>query len=187
MPEDYVDLFTEEDILAVLSEGKKSSALKGLDSDKDSLISSHSERLGVDEVEAKKNLEYFAEEVGQIENSGKTKGGNIPVKGKKATSAKGLYQFVEDSVEPAVNRLEKYIGPKEWTVSARGHKDANKLTRDQQTQLFLADLLEKEGGDKYMKGVMQGNKSAMRMAYRVLHHTDLDDKKTEARAKKYFK
>ncbi len=74
-----------------------------------------------------------------------------------------------------------------WMEEVLKHKDAGKLTREQQTLLFLGDILEKKGSDKFMKKVLTGDKSAMRDAYRILHHTDTSDKATETRANKYFK
>jgi len=134
-----------------------------------------------------KNIEYFAEVVGQIENSGKTTGENIPEAGKGKTSAKGLYQFTDDSVVTAINRLKKYIGLQDWMKDAKKHKDANKLTREQQTLLFMGNMLEAKGSDKWMKEVLQGDKDSMVEAYREIHHTNTKDKKIEKRARSFFK
>lgn len=143
------------------------------------LIGSHAERLGIDYATASNNLEDFARRVGLAENSGKTVGKN------PKSTAKGLYQFINSSVTPAINRLEKYIGMQPWMVEAKKHKNANKLTRKQQTLMFLADLLEKEGSDAMMAGAMSGDKEAMFQAYSKLHHTKMNKKSTK-NAKKYF-
>lgn len=154
------------------------------------LIGSHAARLGVDYTDAIDNLSTFADMVGMIENDGRTTGSN------KDSTAKGLYQFINDSVEPAVNRLKKYVGMQPWMKEALKHKNANKLTREQQTLLLLGDLLEKTAivdgeevpglGDKFMKGVMSGDKEAMKQAYYMLHHTD-PDKATIDRVNKFIK
>jgi hypothetical protein len=122
------------------------------------------------------NLEVFADKVGMIENSGRTTGKN------PKSSAKGLYQFINSSVEPAVNRLKKYIGPQEWM---KGSMNVNKLTKEQQTLLFLGDLLEKEGSDELMKGVMLGDEESMYNAYNELHHTKPNEQSIK-NARKYF-
>ena len=143
------------------------------------LVGSHAERLGVDYDTAMYNLEDFSEKVGMIENSGKTVGKN------PTSSAKGLYQFINSSVEPAVNRLAKYIGMQEWMKEAVEHKDANKLSREEQRLLFLGDLLEKRGSDELMRGVMEGDEEAMYDAYSKLHHTNMNEESTK-NASKYF-
>lgn len=144
------------------------------------LIGSHAARLGLDYTDAVDNLAFFAKQVGMIENEGKTRGSN------KDSTAKGLYQFVDGSVAPAINRLKKYIGMQPWMKKAVEHKDANKLTREQQTLLLLGDLLEKEGSDKYMRGVLSGDVESMRQAYLKLHHTN-PDKATIKRVDRYLK
>ena len=143
------------------------------------LIDKHAKRLGVNSKTAVGNLEDFAERVGLIENSGKTIGGN------KVSTAKGLYQFIDGSVEPAVNRVRKYIGEKPWMSKVLKSKDANELSRAEQTLLFMGDLLEKKGSDKFMKGVMEGNKEDMLDAYYELHHTK-PDMATRKRARDYI-
>ena len=54
-------------------------------------------------------------------------------------------------------------------------KNMNSLSRERQTLMFIADILEKKGGDKYTKSIMTGDKSAMIQAYLVLHHTNPDE------------
>jgi hypothetical protein len=71
------------------------------------------ERLGVkpdDQEKAYRNLEKFAELTRNTESSNKYKAVNIPVDGEEATTAKGAYQFVDDSIVPALNRLKRLIG-----------------------------------------------------------------------------
>ena len=114
-----------------------------------------------------------------VDNSCETVGKN------PKSSAKGLYQFINSSVEPAVNRLERYIGMQGWMEEAKDHKDANKLSREQQTLLFLGDLLEKKGSDKFMRDVMMGDEEAMYKAYSHLHHTGMNEDSIK-NARKYF-
>lgn len=123
------------------------------------------------------NMEYFATKVGLIENNGRTQGDN------PTTSAEGLYQFVDGSIEPAINRVCRTIPREQWMTDVIRHKDMDRLSRDQQTLMFIADILEKKGSDKYTKKIMEGNKEAMLNAYLVLHHTN-PDQETKRRAER---
>ncbi len=143
------------------------------------LIGNSADRLGVDYDKSIENLDTFAELVGIIENSGRTRGRN------PYSSASGLYQFVRGSIEPAVNRLKRHIGMLQWMEDVLITKDASTISREQQTLLFLADLLEKKGSDRWMKEIMNtGDREAMLQAYLQLHHTNPSDKATVARARK---
>jgi hypothetical protein len=144
------------------------------------LVERAANRLGIDPAVAFANAIKFAKLVGIAENSGKLQGENKPQKGKEKSSAKGLYQFVDDSVVPAKNRLER-IG---LTISKINPND---MSWEEQTALFLADMLEKEGSDRFMRGVLEsGDSNSMANAYLVLHHTDPSDKKTYERTKEIF-
>ena len=151
-------------------------------SDLDYLIGEHLDRLKVkqeDRNEARKNLAEFAKRTRDTESGGF--GGytavNQPVGDEEATTAKGAYQFVEGSIVPALNRLKKYIGEKDWMTQAREHKDIFKLTPKQQDLLFYGDILdktvgkEKGRGDKYLKKIMKGDKKAMFELWTEAHHT----------------
>lgn len=144
------------------------------------LVFKHSQRLKVEVSRAVKYALEFAELVGIIESDGSPKAKN------SVTSARGMYQFLRGSVEPAVNRLRKYIGHRPWMDQALLHKDASKLSWIEQTLLFLGDILEKRGSDRYMVQVLEdGNRGAMLQAYLELHHTNPDEA-TLRRAKGVF-
>ena len=142
--------------------------------------------VGVSKEEATHNLHnVFMPTVLEMESSGNYQAVNIPQEGKEATSAKGGFQFVAGSVQPAINRLSRRIGMKPWMKEAIQHKDASKLTEEQQQLMFMADVLEKDGSDSFMKKVMEGDKQGSMDAYYKLHHTAPDDA-TKKRAKKVF-
>jgi hypothetical protein len=132
------------------------------------LIGNHAARLRVDYTTAKKNLGRFAKFVGKVENEGKTVGNN------PNSTAEGLYQFVEKSIKPAINRLKRHIGNQPWMKEVVKTKDVNSLSREQQTLMFLANMLEQDKSDKLMKKVMEGDLDAFREAYKIFHHTDPD-------------
>ena len=155
--------------------------------DMQKLINFHLDRLDIkDKKSATFNLKnVFMPTVLEMESSGDYKAVNIPQEGKEATSAKGGFQFVAGSVVPALNRLERRIGKQDWGKELRQHKDASKLSPEQQQLLFMADMLEKDGSDQYMIKVMQGDKKGSMEAYYKLHHT-APDEATIKRADKIF-
>lgn len=140
-----------------------------LDKSSTKVITKHAIRLGLPIGSSLLNMEYFATKVGLVENNGRTVGNN------PTSSAEGLYQFIDGSIEPAINRVCRTIPKEPWMDEVIKTKSVNSLTRDQQTLMFIADILEKKGGDKYTKSIMRGDKSAMVQAYFVLHHTSPDE------------
>lgn len=133
------------------------------------IVRKHAIRLGVDLTKAILNMEVFATKVGLVENQGKTIGKN------PTSSARGLYQFLEGSIEPAVRRCCRTIGMMPWMIEALTHNNANLISRENQTTLFIGDILEKKGSDLYSKEIMgSGCISSMLMAYYRLHHTNPD-------------
>lgn len=136
--------------------------------------------VGVSKEEATHNLHnVFMPTVLEMESSGNYAASN------NTTTAKGGFQFVEGSVQPAINRLSRRIGMKPWMEEAIQHKDASKLTKEQQQLMFMADVLEKDGSDSFMKKVMEGDKQGSMDAYYKLHHTAPDDA-TKKRAEMIF-
>ena len=161
-------------------EKKKMTTYK-TDTNTANLVNFHLDRLKiVDKETAINNLyDIFIPAVIEIESSG-----NPTAKNPNST-ASGLFQFLEGSVEPALNRAEKYLGTLPWGKELRVHKDASKLTPVQQTILFVGDMLEKTGSDSLMIRVFNGDIEGMIKAYEVLHHT-APDKATEDRAREIF-
>jgi hypothetical protein len=147
------------------------------------VVQKHAKRLGVEPNQARRNLADFLAVVGQAENGGKLKGKN------PKSSAKGLYQFVDGSIEPALNRLARTTGWKPWMKELKENKDIEALSWEKQSLLLLGDLFEKtvvvDGkkrpgeGDMYLRDILEsGDKEAMRNAYMLMHHTK-PDKATE--------
>jgi len=159
-----------------------------MDEELDYLLTKHLERLGVPEEQwpqAKKRLLKFSQDVLAIESDGDYQATN------KKSSAKGGYQFLTDSIAPAANRLETYIGPQRWLDNVRKTKDARTLTPEQQELLFFGDILEKTvkgkkgRGDKYLKGIIEGDNRAAFNLYSEGHHTK-PDFRTNVRARNQF-
>ena len=144
------------------------------------IVGKHATRLGIDPTVAYGNAIQFSVLVGLVENGGKLSGSN------PQSSAKGLYQFIAGSVEPAVRRLRRNWVEEPWMSEVIKHRDTGLLTWEQQTALMLADLLEKQGSDELMSRVLKyGDAGSMINAYYDLHHTD-PDTVTMLRARRIF-
>lgn len=116
------------------------------------------------------NCLEFARLVGIIENNGKM------YEDVEFSSAKGLYQFIEGSIVPAINRTKRYLGDRDWFNELAEHKDASKMGWEEQTILFLANILGQRGSDQYMKHIMKdGSKLHMELCYYKFHHTAPDE------------
>lgn len=135
------------------------------------LVAKHANRLDLSVPRAFVYALAFAEYVGLIENNGRLVGKN------PTSSAKGLYQYIDSAVPVAKNRLGRTIDCTDWP------DDPNEMTWEQQTLLFLGDMLERKGSDKYMKKILIGDTEAMYECYLKLHHTNPDEA-TKERARR---
>ena len=163
-------------------------SMKTQDTTQDSLINTHLDRLGFNTDDAKNRLDILANTISEIESNNNPKAVNIPQKDKEQTSAKGMFQYVDGSINPAINRVEKYTGEVEWLKDLKeGKIDIRDLTPEQQTTLFFGDILEKTiggksgYGDKLFKQLLDPNstpeqiKDAIRKLYYEGHHTAPDE------------
>jgi len=154
----------------------------------ETLMTKHLNRSGMkglDSTRARNILYDFALKVGRAESSGNPKAKNKPLEGEEASTATGLYQFLvgnadkgkdNSSLQTAVNRAKKRIDAS-WLDEVFKTGKVEDLTPDQQTVLFLGDILEKKGSDKLIKSLLDPNasekeqKKAMYKIYLNLHHT----------------
>ena len=158
------------------------------------LLDLHLNRLGIDSKElATRDLNELSDFILEVESDGDFNAAN------PNSSARGGYQFIKGSVIPAVNRLEKYLGPLPRFDEVRKTGDVRSLSPEDQTLLFMADILEKKGSDKLINNFLNANnkkdkQNAAYEIYTVLHHTT--DKKgniplrakvqTKFKLRKYF-
>lgn len=157
----------------------------------DQLLTRHLGRLGADSPEARSRLAELASKVAMIESDGNMRAKN------KDSSATGLYQFLVDdskgqsALQTAVKRTKKYVQA-DWLDEVARTGKVEDLSAEKQTILFLGDILEKEGSDKYVKKLLDPNssekevKDSMMQIYLKLHHTNPDEA-TLKRAKKYIR
>jgi len=174
------------------------------------LLNIHLDRLGIDDKEkATQDLNELASFILEAESDGNFNAVNLNKKGELTeTSARGGYQFKPLSVDPAVVRLERRLGRLPRFDEVRKTGDVRSLSPEDQTLLFMADILEKTAyinkeprpgyGDKLFNDFLNAdNKKDKQKAayeiYEILHHTQIDGTipriakfQTKRKLKKYF-
>lgn len=153
------------------------------------------------------DLDYFTDQTKLIESEG----GEINTEG---SSAKGGYQFLTkdnydlegnlildaqgeptlSSYNVALNRLADMYEDNdrdvpEWIQEAKENQNPLELTDQQEKDLFLANLYNRDAGgetDKLLKLIAKGDKDAMLKLYMKYHHTNEDDEKTKNRASQFY-
>ena len=157
---------------------------------KEKLIKIHFERLNVKYNKTNRELiDKLCEFVGLVENNGKTISTTTARRNNgETTTAKGLYQFTNDSVVTAINRTNRYINGLKWYELGMKHKNMNKLSRNQQTLLFIGNLFEIKGSDKYLKMYLNGETEIVLDLYYMFHHTNKKElnEKQQFRIKKIY-
>ena len=89
-----------------------------------------------------------------------------------STSAKGVYQFTDASVQTAKNRMHNMGFFKEdiREISSNPHN----WTNEQADCMFLANMFAQKGSDKLLGKIAYGDLDAMKKAYYKFHHTNPD-------------
>ena len=97
---------------------------------------------------------------------------NNPKASAGTTSAKGVYQFTDGSVQTAKNRMFNMGFEKEYIreISNNPHN----WTDEQADSIFLANMFAQRGSDKLLVKIGDGDLDAMKHAYYKFHHTDPD-------------
>jgi len=134
------------------------------------VLKHHCKRLGLNYPLNAAPLERFAYLVAKIESDHNPKAKN------KLSSAKGMYQFIDGSIQPAVNRTRRSIGDAPWLASLEVHGDIRRFGPDKQTALFLGNILEMRGTDPAIMNIaMTGDVGVMKQLYAEKHHTKPDE------------
>ena len=147
------------------------------------LLNIHLDRLSIDNKEiATQDLNELSDFILESESDGDFNAAN------PNSSARGGYQFIKGSVGPAINRLEKYLGPMPRFDEVRKTGDVRSLSSEDQTLLFMADILEKKGSDKLINKFLNADnrkdkQNAAYEIYTVLHHTTDKEGKIPLKAK----
>lgn len=134
----------------------------------------------------------------QIESSGKryAQPPVDPQTGKRASSAKSFYQFVDGSIGVAVNRLERYMKAyalgslPQCAANLRRHPSLIFETSERcQAILTLVNIIGQRGSDELLYEYLRGNDRAAMKVYYAFHHTNPDGPtivRTEQLFEQYF-
>ena len=135
--------------------------------------------LGISEAdmpEALKNMQDWSKQVRHIESD------NNPKAAAGTTSAKGVYQFTDDSVDTGLTRLRNlgYSERPDWNPFSEEFiegisKNPHEWTDEQADAMFFANMFSQKGSDPFLKEIAMGNQKARRDAYYNFHHTDPDE------------
>ena len=131
------------------------------------------DRLGMDT----KKLNDFAVAVSGMESDYGTNLYN-PV-----SSAKGIYQFTDDSFITAKNRLKNILGYLPENI--KNVASIEKLSAEDQKALFFAHLTEDKGSDARMRKYLKGESSG-RELFEKNHYKGTVDTKTAERMNRFF-
>ena len=124
-------------------------------------------RLKVKGLSFMENIHKWAMMVRHIESD------NNPKASAGTTSAKGVYQFTDASVQTAKNRM--YNMGFEIEYIREIDNNPHKWTDEHADSMFLANMFAQRGSDALLKKIGKGDIDAMKSAYYKFHHTDPDE------------
>lgn len=114
-----------------------------------------------------RNLYDFSRQVRIIESD------DNPKAAAKTTSAKGVYQFTDASVQTGKNRMYNMGFEKEYIREI--DNNPHNWTDEHADSIFLANMFAQRGSDKLLRKIGYGELQARKDAYYKFHHTDPDD------------
>ena len=129
-------------------------------------LKKQSKRLGISDQRFFDNIYKWSRFVRHIESD------NNPKASAGTTSAKGVYQFTDASVETAKNRMYNMGFEKEYIREI--DNNPHNWTDEHADSMFLANMFAQRGSDALLKKIGKGDLDAMKHAYYEFHHTDPD-------------
>ena len=138
------------------------------------------DRLGIQGADREQfltNMHKFAQDTRMMESD------NNPLAANPTSSAKGVYQFTDDSVNTGMQRMRN-LGYGDEFVSGIS-SDPTQWSDEQADAMFLSNMIAQRGSDEYLMGIGQGEQGKARDAYYKFHHT-APDEATIKRAQGYF-
>ena len=129
-------------------------------------LKKQSKRLGISDQRFFDNIVKWSKFVRHIESD------NNPKASAETTSAKGVYQFTDASVQTAKNRMFNMGFEKEDVRDI--DNNPHKWNDEQADCMFFANVFAQRGSDKFIKKIGKGDLEAMKQAYYKFHHTDPD-------------
>ena len=138
-------------------------------------LSKQMDRLDIPEEEREQfvsNLFDWSRQVRQVESD------DNPLAAAGTTSAKGVYQFTDPSVDTALNRMiyaNKQGRGYERDFVDEISQNPQEWTDEQADAMFLANMMAQTGSDEYLKKIGAGDEQARQDAYYKFHHTAPDE------------
>lgn len=145
-----------------------------------SMMNRQMDRMGIEGADREQfltNMHKFSQDTRMMESD------NNPLAANPTSSAKGVYQFTDDSVDTGMQRMRN-LGYGDEFVSEIG-SDPTKWSDEQADAMFLSNMMAQKGSDEYLMGIGQGEQGKARDAYYKFHHTAPDEATTK-RAQNYF-
>ena len=129
-------------------------------------LKKQSRRLGIKDQRFFSNIYKWSRYVRHIESD------NNPKASAGTTSAKGVYQFTDASVQTAKNRMHNmgFYRDDIRDIDNNPHK----WTDIEADCMFLANVFAQRGSDKLLIKIGKGDIEAMKQAYYKFHHTAPD-------------
>ena len=138
-------------------------------------LENQAKRLGIDSRCFFCNIYRWSRMVREIESD------NNPKASADTTSAKGVYQFTDGSVQTAKNRMFNMGFDKDYIRDI--DNNPHNWNDEQADCMFLANMFAQRGSDKLLTKIGEDDLSAMKEAYYKFHHT-APDKATIDRVEK---
>lgn len=113
------------------------------------------------------NMYKYSQTVRGIESD------NNPMAAAGTTSAKGVYQFTDASVDTGFGRLGN-MGYNQDFISGIP-QSPHDWSDEQADAMFLGNMFAQSGSDKYIRGIGAGDVQSQRDAYSLFHHTNPDE------------
>jgi len=117
-----------------------------------------------------KNIYDWSRQVRNVESD------NNPMAAAGTTSAKGVYQFTDASVDTGRNRMANLGFEDKFTSGISSNPQ--KWSDEQADSMFLANMFAQKGSDKYLSEIGRGDEKARQEAYYKFHHTNPDEATT---------
>jgi len=128
------------------------------------------DRMGVDPEQRESymnNMYDFSQQVRHIESD------NNPLAAAGTTSAKGVYQFTDDSVNTGLNRMGNLGYGQDYTGGIS--QNPAEWNDEQADSMFLSNIFAQTGSDDYLNKIGGGDAQARQDAYYKFHHTAPDE------------
>ena len=130
-------------------------------------LDKQAKRLGIESRCFFCNIYRWSRMVREIESD------NNPKASAGTTSAKGVYQFTDGSVQTAKNRMFNMGFDKDYIRDI--DNNPHNWNDEQADCMFLANMFAQRGSDKILTKIGEDDLEAMKEAYYKFHHTAPDE------------